>query len=365
MTNISFTQLHCAAAAGDIVKVKEYLAAGTHPDIRDELGRTALMLSKKLVFEIVDMLLEAGADPNACDQNGDTPLHHNSRVRDYCKYRRLVDQGADLLTVNNDGISPLEILLGYIGYLDMVKMTVGARDFTEERAAKVIKNPEHMAQLRIFGQWQTKAEKEYGRRLHLAISKSDLNAVKNIIAERSFVETLSEAGYSLLYAAIIYCKPGVGHDIVKLLLDVGASKEKRGASLTSPLEAALMLARPDIVRLLDADYNIPDTVQKMISHITIVDNGEFLVTLHPNDPGVHLSIGQNYPRGQEGGGKWPAEEVLRINKSLVQKIGVGWLIPFLEQYASGSPVIVDELEHAYQKIQENCGEKLKIHRTTI
>ncbi len=67
-------ELHCAAEEGDFVKVQECLAGGVPPDIRDERGRTALMLSKKLAFEIVDVLLEAGADPNARDQNGDTPF---------------------------------------------------------------------------------------------------------------------------------------------------------------------------------------------------------------------------------------------------------------------------------------------------
>jgi ankyrin repeat protein len=75
-----------------MVKVQECLTRGVPPDIRDEQGRTALMLSKKLALEIVDVLLEAGADPNARDQNGDTPLHYNSRVKDYYKYRRLVDK---------------------------------------------------------------------------------------------------------------------------------------------------------------------------------------------------------------------------------------------------------------------------------
>ncbi|MBT3185734.1 MAG: ankyrin repeat domain-containing protein [Nitrospina sp.] len=360
MTDISCMELHCAAEEGDKVKVQECLTRGVPSDIRDEQGRTALMLSKKLAFEIVDVLLDAGADPNARDQNGDTPLHHNSRVKDYCKYRRLVDKGADLLAVNHDGISPLEILLGYIGYLDMVKMARGAKDLTEERASRIIKDPEHMIQLKIFGLWETKTEKAYGKRLHRAIRKSDLKAVKNVLSERPFVETLSEVGDSPLYAAIIYCDHRVVCDMAKLLLDAGASKEKRGASLTSPLEAALIFARPDIVRLIDPDYDIPDTVQKRITHITIVDDGQFLVSLYPNDPGVHLGIGQNYPRGQEGGGKWTAEEVLRVNRGLIKKAGAGWLVPFLEQYAAGSPVMVDELERAYQ---ENVGEKLKIHRT--
>ncbi len=354
--------LHYAAKHGDNDTLKKLLAQGVHPDSPDKQNRTALMVSKKLAFEIVDLLLEAGADPNASDLNGDTPLHYNVREKDYLKYRRLIDNGADLLALNSEGVSPFEILLGSMDYLNIVKITRGAKEFTRQRILEVIKDPKHINELGIFGLWETQEERAYGDLLHSAIQNSDVDTVKNLLLKKPFVETLNKAGYSPLHAAIVYCTPLASYEIVKALLNVGASRDRRGTAKISPLEAALICVEPDIVHLIDPDYTIPDTVKKRITHITIVDNKEFQVMLYPNDPGVHLSILQHYPRAEEAAGKWSAKDALELNRDLIKKVNVQWLIPLLEEYATGSLVDIEELKQEYQKHFKG---ELKIHFKSI
>ncbi len=63
------------------------LAAGADPNARNNRGETPLH-SSDTGFEVVVLLLEAGADPNARDQDGETPLHY--------AYHHVSDDSADM-----------------------------------------------------------------------------------------------------------------------------------------------------------------------------------------------------------------------------------------------------------------------------
>ena len=70
------------------------LAAGADPNARDNRGRTPLHDYDK-GFEVVVLLLEAGADPNARDQDGNTPLDYLTVREPDDKERVLIRAGAD------------------------------------------------------------------------------------------------------------------------------------------------------------------------------------------------------------------------------------------------------------------------------
>lgn len=65
-----------AAKSGNLQKVKELLDAGTNPNVRDDYGRTALILTAACRgwAHIVELLLDRGADINAKDKQGWTVL---------------------------------------------------------------------------------------------------------------------------------------------------------------------------------------------------------------------------------------------------------------------------------------------------
>jgi hypothetical protein len=68
-------QLRQAAATGDMAELQALLDKQTQVDARDAGGRTALMLATlQGQGEAVDVLLAHGADPNAADSQGTTPL---------------------------------------------------------------------------------------------------------------------------------------------------------------------------------------------------------------------------------------------------------------------------------------------------
>ena len=59
--------------------------------------------------EMVKVLLEAGADPNARDGDSETPLHHAARSGNAEIVRLLLDAGADPDVKNKWGIAPRDI----------------------------------------------------------------------------------------------------------------------------------------------------------------------------------------------------------------------------------------------------------------
>jgi ankyrin repeat protein len=60
-------------------------------------------------------LIEAGADPNAQNMDGATPLHRAVRTRCAGAVRALLDQGADPAICNKNGSTALQLALRTTG----------------------------------------------------------------------------------------------------------------------------------------------------------------------------------------------------------------------------------------------------------
>src|SRR3954447_10000171 len=97
-----------AAFVCDFVRVRALLAEGANPNARDEEGRTPLFSAVLgASVGLVGLLLEKGADVNAKDGDGWTALHFAAQEYLPEVVKMLVGRGADVNAQDNEGRSVL------------------------------------------------------------------------------------------------------------------------------------------------------------------------------------------------------------------------------------------------------------------
>ncbi|ELU06570.1 hypothetical protein CAPTEDRAFT_87613, partial [Capitella teleta] len=106
------TPLHWASSHGYVYSTEKLLRNGADPNKKNNVGSTALLKvastnDQYVVEEIMDLLIEYGADINIVDLSGDTPLNHASVGGVVCAARKLLRNKADPNQKNNKGVTAL------------------------------------------------------------------------------------------------------------------------------------------------------------------------------------------------------------------------------------------------------------------
>ena len=120
-------KLIAAVKAGKVEEARRLLEEGADPNARDERGFTPLHLAcARGNQELVELLLERGADPNAVGGAGVTPLH----VAAYGGYRGAVEAllrwGADPSLRESSGMTPADVARER-GFADLAELIEGWR----------------------------------------------------------------------------------------------------------------------------------------------------------------------------------------------------------------------------------------------
>ena len=110
--NDGVTALLLASRRGHSLVVKALLDGGADPNLANSIGQRPLHFAPLTIGEaseeITIDLLTAGAEIDATDGSGDTPLNWAVFVGNIGVTRVLVDQGADKTIAGDDGDGPLD-----------------------------------------------------------------------------------------------------------------------------------------------------------------------------------------------------------------------------------------------------------------
>jgi len=97
---------------GNVEAIQALIKAGANVNAGDVEGETPLHLAAfDGNVEAIQALIKAGANVDAGDVEGETPLHLAARYGDVEAIQALIDCGADVNTLNNRGETPLRSLM--------------------------------------------------------------------------------------------------------------------------------------------------------------------------------------------------------------------------------------------------------------
>ena len=122
--------LHTCAEKGHLDVARDLIEAGADVNAKDNEGLTPLyMCALGGHVEVARALIEAGADVNAKKDNGVTPLHMCAYTGHLEVSRALIEKGADVNAKEDDGVTPLYVCSqeGHLeGHLEVARALIKA-----------------------------------------------------------------------------------------------------------------------------------------------------------------------------------------------------------------------------------------------
>jgi ankyrin repeat protein len=204
---VDTSSLHMAACTGDLTSVQRLIDRGADVNAKDEIGWTPLFWAASMGRkEVVTLLIAKGADATVTAKTADgqnTALYQAVQAGNRDIAQLLIAHGADVNAVDVNGDPLLWSAVGH-NDLDLVKLLVeyGARlDVRAPNGMSVIQ----FAAFQGMGEI-VKAFLSHGvdtSSLHMAAAAGDLTAVKTLLAQGVDVNAKDEVGFTpLLWAAV-------------------------------------------------------------------------------------------------------------------------------------------------------------------
>jgi ankyrin repeat protein len=217
------TALHYAASAGNYPLVKLLVRGGADVSAENH-GTTALHFaagSRKRGSEIVQLLLEQGAEVDASDYFRDTALHEAIRKGNQKVIRILLDKGASIEKIRSGRSTALHIAVES-GDVETIQLLLDRGASLEE------------------------VDSDGSTALHIAVERGDVDTVQLLLDKGASLKNVDSNRPTALHIAV-----GWGDfDTIQLLLDRGASLEEVDSDGSTALHIAVESGGVDTVQLL-------------------------------------------------------------------------------------------------------------------
>ena len=239
------TPLHEAVRYGNLDIAKMLLDAGANINAKDNLGKTPIMLiiPRDKIEETYNLLIRYRADLNQADTYGDTVLHTATMLRAGSGViRTLTTNGADINARNKEGVTPLTIAIQSEDIQTIKYLTAnGASIHTQDTHGKSPLSMAFEMSNDVFEATLNESnchtqDSEGNTPLHIALkNNAPMSKIQHIIGLTQDVNIRNRDGDSPLYLAAVKNMEQVG----KLLLEKGADIFSTNKDNNSPLRLAL------------------------------------------------------------------------------------------------------------------------------
>lgn len=244
--------------------IQVLLQAGADPHWVDEEGRTSLHRGARNANPVVTAhLLAAGADPNALDNEGSTPLHYaaGGLLEEGATLRgavaRLLAAGADPSAERNDGRTPLHSALRNDAATDrdIVSSLIragGAHNLTPLQLAALQGDPATVASLLAEGADPNTADTYGWNALHFAAPVGEPEVVSTLLEAGADANAVTIGGMTTLQLAV---RGQTRLAVLSALLEAGADPNLPDGERWTPLHFAAYMKRDDpsvVLALLQA-----------------------------------------------------------------------------------------------------------------
>lgn len=229
--------IHEAASEGELAAVKKAVERGESINARDRKNKTPLLCAVRCQqVEVVEYLLQGGADPNAHTiSHNDTALHQAARSGNVRIAKMLLEAGANANVRNTSEHTPLYVA-AFLGHAQVAELLLQAG--AEVNAACFMGiTPLYMA-ARLGHEEAVQVLLEHGaevHNIHEAAGIGDVEKVRQFLAaDASLIDQEAMSGGMPLHWAAVNGKL----EVVRALIEAGADVNARDNGGETPLHWA-------------------------------------------------------------------------------------------------------------------------------